>query len=682
MYGPFVSLPADDYTLVIAYDCESEQRVKPYASGFDENYIEANSINLEEDLHSTSYDFRLTAPVEKFEIRFFYDGQGVLRINEVKLLRNLNKYKRSILLLCILFLTADICFIERKKLYTCRRRVISLAAIVFICSLPVLVKGILYPVEDIDFHLMRIEGLAEELSLGHFPSRIQAAWDGGNGYPVSVFYGDILLYLPAFLHLAGFTVSFCYGTYLIFINTLTVLIAYFSFKCFIKDTYIPFIMTFAYVTANSWYVTIYVRGALAEYTAMAFLPLGAAALYLLFTDSEKKAGPNVRASIMLAVAMTGIVTSHILSAEMSVVAIILLCLLNIKKMVRPRVILTFAASVIETALLALFFIVPFLDYYLNMDILINQKSEDPSFIQGGGIYLFQLFSFFQNPYVVGNSAKTPGVLLMSAFLLGAAVWAFGKANRKIKISIVFSAIIMFVCTNVFPWNWLADKTSIFSVLANIQFPLRYMEYACISLTVLLGFLLEQLKHRQEYWGRIQLREFAAIAVINAVIGLTVLFGYSSEKAVVYHIYDGAELSHTTQTGAEYVRVYEDGEPVTYVRKDAEGINASVETVSREGWTLDMKVSTGDSEGIVKTPYSNYKGYRAYDDQGNSFEIYDDEYCKAAFNVPAGYSGLIEFTFVEPWYWRLSEIVSIVAWAGLIFFIVGHERNAKRKEAQE
>ena len=94
LYGPFVSLPAGDYTLVIAYDCESEQRVKPYASGFDENYIEANSINLEEDLHSTSYDFRLTAPVEKFEIRFFYDGQGVLRINEVKLLRNLNKYKK------------------------------------------------------------------------------------------------------------------------------------------------------------------------------------------------------------------------------------------------------------------------------------------------------------------------------------------------------------------------------------------------------------------------------------------------------------------------------------------------------------------------------------------------------------------------------------------------------------
>lgn len=669
IYGPFVSLPADDYTLVIEYDCESEQQVTPYSSGFNNNYIKANSISLDEHLHHMSYSFRTIAPLDEFEIRFFYNGEGIFRINDIKLLRNLNKYKRTTFLLCLIFIIADLCIIERKKIYTHRKQITLLTAIILVCSLPLFVKGILYPMDDTDFHLMRIEGLANEIRLGHFPARIQAEWAGGNGYPISVFYGDLLLYIPALIRLLGYSVSVCYATYISLINIITVFISYYSFKNIIKENNIALLMSLAYVTTNNWYVTIYVRGALGEYTAMAFLPLGAASLYLLFNDSEKKELANIKISLMLAIAMSGIITSHILSAEMSVVIIILLCLININKIIRPRIILLFAMSAIETIVLTMFFIVPFLDYYINVDVLINRKTNTPSFIQQDGINIYQLVSFFQNPYIVdGNNGKTPGLVLMTFFFLGIATWVVGKANRKMKIMILLSTLLLFICTNAFPWNLLAYKTSIFNTLANIQFPMRYMDYACVSLTVLLGIFLEQLKNKQIFGSSISFNTTAVFIIVGALIGISVLFGQSAENATVYNIYDGAELSHSPLLGAEYMRVNNEGEAITYVRTDSEGINASVETLSRTGWTLDMRVCTGNSEGIVKAPLTNYKGYRAYDKKGNAFEVYDDEYCKVAFNVPAHYKGIIEVSFVEPWYWRLSEILSLAAWTSLIVLI--------------
>ena len=57
---------------------------------------------------------------------------------------------------------------------------------------------------DLNFHLMRIEEIAGELKNLQFPVRMQTGWLGGYGYPVSIFYGDTLLYIPAVLRLIGF----------------------------------------------------------------------------------------------------------------------------------------------------------------------------------------------------------------------------------------------------------------------------------------------------------------------------------------------------------------------------------------------------------------------------------------------------------------------------------------------
>ena len=48
----------------------------------------------------------------------------------------------------------------------------------------------------------------------------------GYGYPISVYYGDILLYIPALLRLMGFSVTQCFKFYILMINIGTVVCSY------------------------------------------------------------------------------------------------------------------------------------------------------------------------------------------------------------------------------------------------------------------------------------------------------------------------------------------------------------------------------------------------------------------------------------------------------------------------
>ena len=86
-----------------------------------------------------------------------------------------------------------------------RRRGVLLAVlsgIVLVAQFPLLVDGVPQG-WDLSFHAYRLQELAQSLRDGTFPVRMQGNWMNGYGYPVSILYGDILLYPFALLYLAG-----------------------------------------------------------------------------------------------------------------------------------------------------------------------------------------------------------------------------------------------------------------------------------------------------------------------------------------------------------------------------------------------------------------------------------------------------------------------------------------------
>lgn len=678
LYGPFITLPKGEYTLVMDYECEEDQEARPYSSSKND-YIVANPVNLDKNLCSRTYCFRTKEQIDEFEILTYYNGEGVFRINNVRLYSNLNGYKKSLFLIVCLFIIFDVCIFNKEQIINHKKETVLLTAITILVSMPLFMDGMVYPVGDTDFHLMRIEGIYNELLLGHIPARIQSVWGSGNGYPVSVFYGDILLYIPAFLRLMGFTVTFAYAAFVFFINVITVLISFFSFKTIVRNINLSLLMTLTYVTATYRMVGIYKAGIVGTYSAMCFLPMAAAAIFLIYTDEEKMIKPNLRYAMILAVAMTGIITAHSLSTVMAIEVLLLFCLLEIRKTIRPRTILTLLSSILFSGVLSMYYIIPFLDYYFNVDTVISCNSDSIHHIQSGGVYLFQLFAFYQDPYET-STEKIPGMPFIVVFVAIVLLWIFGVIkDHDIKVLTVLSGIIMLVSTNLFPWDWLAYHSKIVNFLAQVQFSMRYLVFACITLTVLMGLLLDRIGTMKLIRDPSRYNVLLIGTATMALIGVIVFYGQLAEHATIYNVVDGTEIPNDTRIGGEYVRVGTDGEPIHYIRKTVESVNADVEVLSREGWTLDMDVHTEESPGLIKTPFTNYKGYQAFDSEGNHFDIIDDEYCKTAFIVPGNYNGLIKVTFVEPWYWRASEIVSLVAWLGLICYVIVCMR--KRNAAQ-
>ena len=100
------------------------------------------------------------------------------------------------------------------------------------------------------------------------------------------------------------------------------------------------LMTLGYAAAAYHMVNIYIRAAVGEYTAMAFYPMAAAALYGIYTDGSEEKRPNIKNAALLALSMTGIILSHTLSAEMAVIVMIITCLVMLKKTLRFRTITT------------------------------------------------------------------------------------------------------------------------------------------------------------------------------------------------------------------------------------------------------------------------------------------------------------------------------------------------------
>ena len=63
---------------------------------------------------------------------------------------------------------------------------------------------------DIDYHLLRIEALKEGILRGHPFAKVNLLFFGGAGYASSMFYSDLILYIPALLRVIGVSIGASY----------------------------------------------------------------------------------------------------------------------------------------------------------------------------------------------------------------------------------------------------------------------------------------------------------------------------------------------------------------------------------------------------------------------------------------------------------------------------------------
>ena len=667
IYGPYLALKKGTYRAEIEYSCSSDQAcyVRCERSRFDDAHLRGGEACLSRNQRTLQYDFEVTQDVEDFEFVVEYDGKGYLQVTDIEIVPSPLGAVRNICFVLALFLCLDVCFLLSDRIRKEREFLAALAGIALLASLPLFNRGICGG-DDLSFHLMRIAGIARELRLGHVPVRLSSAWIEGYGYPVSVYYGDLLLYIPALMSLLGFSVTTAYKFYVFLINVGTAVTACYGMHRICRDRRIALLASLAYCTASYRLWTIYIRVAVGEYSAMMFLPLIAAAVYGIYMDDAADRGRHRNNALLLAAGMSGLILTHILSVDMTFFTLLFVCVALLKRTFRKEVISQYLLAVLATCGLCMYFIVPFLDYMASVP---TKVSSAAAISEGDSL---QRYETSISDYFVFR--KSPGLILLVIFLI-AVVYCAKKRDKKVRWLTVGAGLSILVTLNIFPWDYLAANSFFFEMMAQIQFPYRYFGIVITFLSLLFVIIMQRL------WADRGKMIHVERLVIAAGFVMTCFFTKEYIDVEGYEFiepYSVAEINSYSVGWGEYIRagVLRDEDVEETLRKLPQELLTEemeeAEIVERRGSDMRLYCRTLgeiDEGGVVSIPMFYYKGYHVTDDEGNEYPLEDGDLKQITFSVPPGFEGYFNIEYREPWYWRAAEVVSLVSAIGLAAYLI-------------
>lgn len=296
--GPYMELKKGIYQITVYYECTGNgNRCLAYAEDEVECYSDAlysDTIELDPDHTVKTFTIWNKRDCQDFEVQTYYCGNGSLLIKGITISQGAADSLYTILkILCAVALVDVALFLyyaKKKKMFSRESILIGvgLAGIVCFASSPLLGGALYYYTTDMNFILMRIDGLKDGLLSGAFPVRIQLNWINGYGYATSIFYGDLFLIVPAVLRIFGISVQGAYFAYLFCMNSATCLIAYGCFKGMFQVRHIALIGSCVYTFSTFRLTLMYVLSRGGMYTAYAFLPLIAYGVYTIYYDSKNK----------------------------------------------------------------------------------------------------------------------------------------------------------------------------------------------------------------------------------------------------------------------------------------------------------------------------------------------------------------------------------------------------------
>ena len=561
---------------------------------------------------------------------------------------------------------------------------LGLAVAVIVSSLGVLDREVHYG-HDLLFHMARIagvrDGIRSAVKAGQFPVRIQPGWTNGYGYAVSIFYGDIFLYFPAILTFLKIPMTTAYQIYVVSVNAGTALTAYFCFKQISKDKYIAAACSVIYTLSMYRICNLYVRAAVGEYTAMVFYPVIVLGMWkILDRGEEKKEGQN--GWLILTVGMTGIIQTHVLSCVMAAFFILLVCVVTARSVLRKEILLPLIKSVCATICLNAAFLIPFLDYSReDLDVF-----QDIDFygIQGGGLTLYDLFAWTTKgagtvggayaeriPVTLGSTAVL--IILLGLIVLSQNTQWKEKEKANIIGSLILAVLAAVMTLRVFPWNSLEKIGLLHRLVGTLQFPFRFMAVCMVlvslSACLLFGVCKRRINNRNHFM--IFLACFCFLSIWQSM-EFTDRFMKESEEfphLEVMNLHESVfnDLYHYVGTN----------EKDMYDHSDIEG-DVLITDWEREGNVFTITCRTKDDASMI-LPLAYYPDYQCKDmATGEAYETFRGTNNRLAVSMPAEYEGTVRVSFREPWFWRLSEAVSLVtaiALGGIIIRkIFYRERN--------
>lgn len=668
-YSEEFPLNKGTYNITVRYETDTETNYSTVTAGTVSPYgLYADKTPLVSRKNEVTYTVYLLEDVTDFKVRNYYQ-EGYLIIKDISINETRAYLRMKVFSLLVLFILIDGLWLAYKKNCFSRISQKQYAVVFLVTALAVFTSmqiwdGYLTDTQDLAFHLLRIEGLKDGLRSGQFPVKMQPNWLDGYGYPVSVYYGDLFLYIPAVLRLVGFPVQFAYSVFIFLMNLATAGIAYWCCVNITQDRLASLVSTALYILVPYRLTDLYERNAFGETLALTFLPLIVYGMYQIFTQ-DCHAQHFQKRWIPLVIGFTGIIESHVLTCIMCAFFIIIDCIIHWKKVFERERFIVLAKTVIYTSLLNAGFIFPCITSMEGIDITNPYRADIR--IQDRGALLTDMFSAY-NP---GNTMiLSVGAAVGFSLLLYLTIYIAYRTDSKVKLFLkeglhifVFAILALYMSTAYFPWNRISELLGRNSmIVSNIQFQWRFLGLASVFTMVVCCFALTAMRNVQN--GQYYQLALLSVSIIVFITGSYVINTRISNYPH-FTVYDIDKYGRTDHNVGEYLL---DGTDFRALEPDKVSVGEGVQIGEYNKKYTDITLTCSnqsDSESYVEVPLLYYKQYRAKDGNGNRVDLVCGDNNVLRVVIPQGFQGSISIHYTQPVFWRICEVISLLMLLAMI-----------------
>lgn len=539
----------------------------------------------------------------------------------------------------------------------------------FICS-PLLIghsQG-----HDAIYHLSRTVGTEIAVKEGQIPPLIASNFVNDFGYSWNIFYPPFPNYVMMLIKI--FTHSYVQAlNILIFLTVLISGIAMFNLmKKITKSDKMALLTASIYLLAPYRLVDIYIRGALGEVLAFAFIPIVFNGLYNILEDNGKR-------HYLLAIGAIGLLLSHNISTLLTIIAAVIYLLLNIKKVFNKKVIKYLAINTCFILLIVAFFYVPMLQNKMNADYAVfNELKSSPENLHDHSVYLYQLlFGKMQYEWSYSlNDANSQN--LDMCFALGLTIiipliftpFVYKKIDenkRKLYLTtLLLGLFFTLLTTPIIPWTKLPNFISF------IQYSYRFLLIATFLLVPIAAVNIIKLKENIDL-GTI------AIYMLIAIIYITPLLQEAQiVKGVDWKEFYSIEKIEENQRFSRYCATYEylpskAFNNMNYIANRSQDPiiqngNCNIAESKKENLKITFNVSDVEKETKIELPFIYYMGYNA-SINGEQIEVSESNQGFVQITLNKGQEGKVEVKYEGTILYYVTFIISVLGSIGFIIYII-------------
>lgn len=525
--------------------------------------------------------------------------------------------------------------------------IIFLIVIALISSFTLLLIPNISRGHDLTFHLSRIVAIKDNLKLGIIGGYIYPNYLGGYGYGNPLFYPDLFLYIPAVLSYFGLNIITSYKLLLLIISFCSIVTMFISVKGITKNKKCALISSFIYGFAAYRLVDMFTRAALGETLSFIFAPLVIYGIYEIIYGDYKK-------NYILIIGMSGLILSHLISTYLIVIALIILCLVNIKRLFKEKQRIGYLLlSAVITLLLTSYYVFPMLEQMLEGKFLFNNLNETSQLLERS-LPIWSIFLEFPN-HIFTNYWIPAGIGIGFLVLIYYFFKYYKECSNFIKFCFTFSLILIICSTKLFPWNLFQN------ILSPIQFPWRLYFLTVLFLSIGGGTLLSNIKINLDK----AFRNFFIIFLIPVIsIGVLNFFEPNIKGIDGYDVSFGEYIP--SSANKDYILIRGDVITTTYPVEHS---------FKRNGLSLEITFSNNDSVNSFELPLLYYKGYQA-NLNNNKLNVYQTSNGLVGVDIGNVDSGVIIVNYQGTTIQTVARITSFGTFMICLMFIFIKKRGEK------